>query len=99
MTNEFRILMDSLGTAALGVLGESLEAVRIWPDEYLGTARVAIILRDDNWDARLDALTRADNLREMFLDELVLDFAFEDLGDDIPAGTSPTPATAALVYA
>lgn len=100
VNNHFRILMDSLGNAAVGVLGDAVEAVRVWPDEYLGTARVGIILRNDNWDTRLDALQRVDHLREMFIDELVLEFAFEDRGDDLPAGAPDAPAAnAALVYA
>lgn len=93
MSSDFRVTIDSLGNAALGFLGaDAVEAVRVRWDEYLGTAQVGIVLRNDNWDTRIAVLERTDDLRGMFLDELVLDFVFEDRGEDVDAGASGTPS-------
>lgn len=66
------------------MLGDAVEA-RIVSDEYLGTALVGIVLKSDDWDTRLAVLARADDVRQMFIDELVLDFVFQDRGEDVAA--------------
>jgi len=81
VSNEAKALIDSLGNTTLGLLGEAVELVRVSHDEYLGTATVAIVLRVDDWENRIAALRACESVREMFSDELVLDFRFEDRGE------------------
>jgi hypothetical protein len=81
VSNEHKILIDSLGNAALGMLGETVELVRVRHDEYLGTATVAIVLRLDTWENRIAALRTCESVQEMFSDDLVIDFVFEDRGE------------------
>lgn len=81
MNNEAKALIDSLGNSTLGLLGDAVELVRVSHDQYLGTAKVAIVLRLDNWENRISALRACESIREMFLDELVIDFVFEDRGE------------------
>lgn len=81
MTNEAKLLIDSLGNSILGYLGDAVELVRIRHDAYLGTATVAIVLRLDSWENRIAALRTCESVRQSFEDELVLDFVFEDRGE------------------
>lgn len=81
MNNEAKALIDSLGNAALGMLGDSVELVRVGHDEYLGTATLAMVLRLDTWENRIAALRSCESVREMFADELVIDFVFQDRGE------------------
>lgn len=81
VSNEARALIDSLGNSTLGLLGDAVELVRVTHDEYLGTATVAVVLRLDNWENRISALRCCESVREMFSDELVIDFVFEDRGE------------------
>lgn len=81
MTSEAKALIDSLGNAMLGFLGDSAELVRVRHDQYLGTATVSIVLCLDNWENRIAALRACESVRGMFEDELVLDFLFDDRGE------------------
>lgn len=81
MSNESKVLIDSLGNSTIGLLGDAVELVRVRHDEYLGTATVAIVLRLDTWENRITALRACESVSEMFSDELVIDFVFEDRGE------------------
>lgn len=81
MADEFQVLIDSLGNTSVGYLGNVAESVRITWNPTVSTALLNVHLREDGWAARQEAMDRLAPVREMFMDELALDFVFEACDD------------------
>jgi hypothetical protein len=83
VTEDFAVLVDSLGHMAVGWLGPvGARYVLVSTDEAVRTANVIIGLQSDDWEHREAAASRIADLRGMFLDELALTFSFEHAHDD-----------------
>lgn len=82
MEDSFQVIIDSLGHYSLGaLLAADIEEIRIWPDEVDRAARMELCLRDDNWDARAAAIRAMTEVREVFLEELSIEYSFGPSGD------------------
>lgn len=82
MADDFRVIIDSLGNYSLAMLDPAgVEKIRIWPDADDRTARMEICLREDHWDARSRAIQELAEIREMFLEDLSIDYSFGPSGE------------------
>jgi hypothetical protein len=82
VTEDFRVLIDSLGNATLGMLSSAgLTSVRIFPEEAAGTAHLILELKQDGWVQRRAALERLAEVRSMFIDDIVFDYSFCETGE------------------
>lgn len=75
--SEFQALIDSVGTYTIGQLAPcGASAVTVVPNEGDGVADVVIHLSDDGWDNRQSALSRMQDIQDMYDDEIVLRVSF-----------------------
>ncbi|GGC03163.1 hypothetical protein [Cellulomonas carbonis] len=75
--DDFKVIIDSLGNYTLGALmSADVELVRVWSDEVDRSAHMEICLRDDDWDSRAKAIKAMAEVREIFIDDLALDYVF-----------------------
>lgn len=82
------VLIDSLGNYALSALAAAdVHTIRIWPDEIDHTARIEICLVEDNWESRARAIKAMAEVREIFIDELAIEYAFGGSGADQSSST------------
>lgn len=79
MMDEFGALVHSLGEHAVSYIRrENLKQLEIMADPMAGAAHIEICLSDDNWAAQSAAIDKMIELREMFLDEISIDYVFVD---------------------
>lgn len=77
--SDFGVLIQSLGETVVGYLKPlGLRGLRIEGDEAVGAARLTVCLTGDTWQRRGDALEKLLAIRLMFIDELALEFSFDD---------------------
>lgn len=82
MGEEFRVVIDSLGNASLSFLSSSgVRWIRIFSDEDAQTASMDICLTEDTWEKRTRAIHGMVVLREMFMEDLSIDYRFVACGD------------------
>lgn len=75
--DDFKVLIDSLGNYTLSALGPAdVHTVRVWPDEIDRSARIELCLVKDDWDARATAIKVMSEVREIFIEELAIEYAF-----------------------
>lgn len=78
VVNEFEATIRSLGENVVSYIGrDNLEAVTIWSDEVSATADISIVLLNQAWDAEARAIDKMIEIREMFLDDLAIDYRFD----------------------
>ncbi len=74
-------LVNSLGEYTVTAIGRShLRTLTATYDHVNGLAHIEICLSDDSWDARAHAIDKMLEVREMFLDEVSIDYAFSSPG-------------------
>jgi hypothetical protein len=75
--NEFEALMSSLGEHVVGYIGqEHLARLFIYGDEVDLSASIEIFLEDESWASRTRAIDKMVEIREMFIDEISIDYRF-----------------------
>lgn len=73
----FEALVHSLGECSVTYVGkEHLRQLTIWADELHATAHIEICLEDDSWAAREHAIDKMIEIRQMFLDDISIEYAF-----------------------
>lgn len=96
--DEFGALITSLGEHLVVTVGkENLQRVDIFGDESDGSAHIEIVLVDDAWDRMSGAIDKMIEIREMFLDELSIDYRFAD--QDSETAASANARRSNFVYA
>lgn len=91
--NEFDAVIHSLGEHVVSYIGrDNLEAVRIWGDETSGTADISIVLKSQTWDAQERAIDKLVEVREVFLDDIAIDYRFDTEESLSRMGSTKAPA-------
>lgn len=92
----FPALVQSFGELCLTYIGkENLSRLYVYADEGNGSIYVEIFLADNTWDEQARTIDKMIELREMFLDELAVDYRFviED-SSTVEAATARGPVMA-----
>jgi hypothetical protein len=77
--DDFQALMHSLGEHAVDYIGkDSLRRLDVFGDEADGAAYIEICLEENSWDERSRAIDKMLEIREMFLDEVSIEYRFID---------------------
>ena len=75
--NEFEALIHSLGEHLVITLGrDNLRRLDVFGDATDEAAYVEIVLADQSWASMSDAVDKMIEVREMFIDEISLDYRF-----------------------
>lgn len=75
--DEFGALIHSLGEHTVTYLGkDNLSRLDIFGDDVQGTAYIEIALANNTWPAQAAAVDKMLEVREMFFDELSIDYRF-----------------------
>ena len=75
--NEFEALGSSLLQQVVAYIGEDhLQSVRVLLDDHDSSADVAIGLRNDVWEEQSRAIDKMIEIREMFMDEVAMEYHF-----------------------
>lgn len=94
MKEDFQVIIDSLGNASLSFLSSSgVRLVRIYSDPDDQTAEVEICLAEDTWEKRNRAIHGMVELREMFMEDLSLEYRFircEDADESEAVDAAPS---------
>ncbi|MGB3258431.1 MAG: hypothetical protein WBA72_10645 [Ornithinimicrobium sp.] len=78
---DFEATINSLGEHLSDYIGrEDLRQLTVLGREDTGEAEVTVCLRDDTWAAQERAIDKIIAVRELFMDEVALDYHF--LGSD-----------------
>ncbi len=79
LVDDFQALISSLGESTVTYIGrDHLRSLDILGDEMDGTAFLQICLAEDTWDAQTRAVDKMLEIREIFLDELSVEYRFID---------------------
>ena len=90
MTDDWDVVIESLGTSCLGYLGSAdVRGVRIWLQPLEGSAHIEIALGDDSVENRSRAVEAMVDVRELFIDDLSFDYRFVSADDDFEASENP----------
>ena len=89
LVNEFEAVIHSMGEHVVSYLGrDNVRAVTIWGDELSGSADISIVLAEDSWAAEERAIDRMVEVREMFLDDIAIDYRFDAEGSGSRVGST-----------
>jgi hypothetical protein len=73
----FTALVHSLGEHAVTYIGkQNLRRLDIFGDERDGTAFMEVFLQENTWEQQTAAIDKINELRDIFFDELSIDFRF-----------------------
>ena len=79
--NGYEVTIHSLGEHVVSYLGrDHLKSVTIWGDELTATADISIVLSDDSWAEHERAIDKMIEIREMFLNDVAIDYRFDSEG-------------------
>ncbi len=89
--DSFRATVVSLGEWTLDNLKGTVPFthIQVLADPSLGFARLTLTLDPDTWENRSAALDKLAEVRIMFLDELALEFSFEECLSEDPSAAYP----------
>lgn len=77
--DDFQALISSFGETTVTYIGKSrLHSLHINGDEAEGSAFVQICLADNSWGSQMAVIDTMISIREMFLDELAIEYRFID---------------------
>ena len=89
LVNEFEATIHSLGEHVLTYLGrDHVQAVTIWGDGLSGTADISIVMVDASWATEERAIEKMVEVREMFIDDVAIDYRFDLEGSASRAGST-----------
>jgi len=81
--SDHQALVNSLGEYTVSVIGSSLlRGFTATYDVVDGVVHAEICLREDTWDSRAIVIDKMTEVREMFLGEVSIDYAFTGSQDE-----------------
>lgn len=79
LVDDFKALISSLGESTVGYIGaDNLQSLHVRGHEADGTAFVEICLAENSWDEQSRVIDTMLEIREMFFDELSIEYRFID---------------------
>lgn len=96
--DEFGALVHSLGEHIVDYIGKDhLSRLYIYGDESDASAFVEIFLENDTWEEQTRAVDKMIELRQMFLDDVSIDYRFLDADTDAEEAANARRVDFALV--